>query len=126
MYSTNVLNKVGPSFVKMVKNLIINHLYNVEEYYLFYQRIDIRHFDDYSNSCHEGLNHGLKYNTAPVGPLLNLEHATCILSKNGERKRKQRDKKSSIDAIKTETWSSLKCSKHLLRKCTSLLSDQWS
>ena len=72
----------------------------------------MRHFDDYSNSCHEGLNHGLKYNTAPVGPLLNLEHATCILSKNGERKRKQRDKKSSIDAIKTETWSSLKCSKH--------------
>ena len=126
IYSTNVENKVGLSFIKMVKNLIINHLYNVEEHYPFYQRIGIRHFDDYSNSCHEGTNHGIKYNTAPVGPLLNLEHATCILSKNGERKRKQRDKKASIDAIKTETWSSLKCSKHLLRRCSILLSDQWS
>ena len=71
----------------MAKNLTIGHLYPVQDYYPFYQRISVRRFDDYSNSSHEGTNLGIKYNAAPEGPRLKLEHATCILSKNAERKR---------------------------------------
>ena len=28
--------------------------------------------------------------------------------------------------MKTDTWSSLKCTKHLINRCTILFSDQWS
>lgn len=85
----------------MAKNLTIGHLYPVQDYHPFYQRISVRRFDDYSNSSHEGTNLGIKYNAAPEGPRLKLEHATCILSKNAEMKRVLRDKQSSQDGTKT-------------------------
>ena len=71
-----------------------------ETQFYFYLRLDLRHFEEYTNSIHEGTNRGLKYNSAPVGPSTNIEKAWAIMCINSERtgtKKKKNHPKISVD-----------------------------
>ena len=48
-------------------------------------RIDVRHFSEYSNSTHEGTNHGLKYAADGAKPNNLIDKASERLSFQGER-----------------------------------------
>ena len=68
--------------------LFPNFRQNVETHemnYCFYKRNNMRHYEEYTNSCHEGTNKGIKYNSAPVLPGHSLAKSCMIMSKNGER-----------------------------------------
>ena len=44
--------------------------------------MNLRQFDGYNNSIHEGTNRGPKYNTAPVGSCTKIEKAMAIICNN--------------------------------------------
>ena len=93
--SQEVQNDVGRTCVRLIMNFIRASIDPYEDHFLFYNRKCTRHFDKYSNSCHKGTNNEVKYNSAHVGPLVNLNHSTCIISKNAERKYNQRKQLTS-------------------------------
>ena len=96
-----------------------------QEKFLFCRRKSIHHFDEYTNSKHEGANLGLKYNAAPVGPSHRLDSSTAILTSNAKRKSDHRDRKNSKQLLSTKPACILPCGKKLIDRGASLLSNEW-
>ena len=61
--SQYVVNNLGKNFSKLTCNFIWGYVEPHENHFCFFNRTDIRHFDEYSNSAHEGTNNGLKNST---------------------------------------------------------------
>ena len=64
--SKQIKSTLGSPFIDSVQNFFTKRIKPHESNYCFYLRLNLRHF--YTNSIIEGINCGLKYNTAPVGP----------------------------------------------------------
>ena len=123
--SAHIVHSCGPDFKRRVTAFITQCITSHEEYYLFYKRKYVRHYDEYSNSCLEGVNSGIKRSATAVNPSMGLDKSMSILSKNGERKRKENDRLSTQDVLKQGTSSALKCAKFLLERGLSFLDQEW-
>ena len=55
-----------------------------EDRYIYFKRKHIRHYDEYSNSAHEGTNHGLNSSADGVKASHLLDKASERLSFQGE------------------------------------------
>ena len=73
--SKQIKSTLGSLFIDNVQNFVAKHIEPHESNFCFYQRFNLRHFDEYTNSIHEGTNCGLKYNSAPVDPSTEIEKA---------------------------------------------------
>ena len=60
-YICSVAEEIGEKNVDDVLDFVRGHVEVHEHNYVFYLRKDIRHYEENSNSCHEGTNGGLKY-----------------------------------------------------------------
>ena len=76
--SKPIKTKLGTTFIQNVESFVTKHIEPHETYFCFYLRLNLRSFEEYTNSIHEGTNRGLKYNSAPVGPSTNIEKAKSI------------------------------------------------
>ena len=56
----------GSPFINSVQSFITKHIEAHESNFCFYLRLNLRHFDEFTNSIHEGTDCGLEYITAPV------------------------------------------------------------
>ena len=83
--SEQIKSKLGTTFIENVKNFVTKHIEPHETHFCFYLRLNLIHFEEYTNSIHEGTNMGFKYNSAPVGSSTNIEKALAIMYNNSER-----------------------------------------
>ena len=90
-----------------MQNFVTKHIEPHESNSCFYPRLKVRHFDEYTNSIHEGTNCGLEYNTAPVGPSTKIEKAMAIMCNNAERNGKRKSRIAFIDIRETKVYSKL-------------------
>ena len=95
--SKQIKTKLGTTFIQNVENFVTKHIEPHETYFCFYLRLNLRSFEEYTNSIHEGTNRGLKYNSAPVGPSTNIEKALAIMCNNAERSVTKKKKIASKD-----------------------------
>ena len=77
LHSKQIKSKLGTSFMQNVENFVTKQNQPHETQF--------RHFKEYTKSIHQGTNKGLKYNSAPVGPSINIEQALVIMCNNSER-----------------------------------------
>ena len=80
-----IRDNLGQLFIDNVTRFMNDSIIPQEPYFCFYRRKSTRHFEEYSNSPHEGTNNGLKHCASPVKPTHALAQSMVILSKNGER-----------------------------------------
>ena len=83
--SKQIKSKLGTTFVEKVENFVTKRIKPNEIHICFYLRLNIRHFEEYTNSSNEGTNRDFKYNSAPVGPRTNIEKALAIMCNNSKR-----------------------------------------
>lgn len=120
-----IVNRLGENFVLRVEFWLRNHVVIHSDNFLFCKRKNIRHFDEYSNSKHEGTNRGLKYNAAPVGPSMNLDTSAAILTSNAESKLNYKKRKNTRQILSTKAGNSLNCGSKLIDRGLHLLSNEW-
>ena len=123
--SEEVLNDVGEEYVEKVKKFIKENIEPHEKHFLFYLRKHIRHYEEYSNSPHEGTNNGLKIGANCSLPSMLLDTASKRLSDQGMLKYQvfmaQTLKQQNI----IKPWNPLKCATHLIDRAAALLHQQW-
>ena len=71
--SKQIKSRLGKSFIESVHNFVTNHIEPHESHFCFYLKLNLRHFEEYANSIHEGTNKGFKHNSTLVGPSANIE-----------------------------------------------------
>jgi len=123
--SQEIREGLGQIFIHDVTKFVRESVLPQEAYYCFYLRKNSRHFDEYSNSSHEGTNNAMKNCSSPVKPSHNLEKSMTILSKQGERSvaKKKRLYNNSNDRHKV--FSSLKCTDKLTPIAAEILERAW-
>ena len=120
-----MIEDCGLEFTEQVKSMIRDYIEPHEEFYVFYKRIDVRHFSEYSNSAHEGTNHGLKYAADGVKPKHLIDKASERLSFQGERTYEKFDSTTTKNQdVYKESWNHLKCSNYLVNRGAALLLQQ--
>merc|ERR1711966_478056 len=80
-----IKEKLGKAFIDSVEHFVRAHIEPHEKHYCFYLRKNLRHFDEFTNSVHEGTNNGIRHSAAAVGPSTLIEKSLVILSENGYR-----------------------------------------
>ena len=117
----NIIEDCGIDFINGVKRMIRNNIEPIEENYVYYKRKHIRHFGEYSNSAHEGTNHGLKHCADAVNPSHLLDVSSERLSFQGERNYDNFVSITDTNLEQHKSWNYLPCSKHLIVKGAALL-----
>ena len=97
-----------------------------EHNYLFYLRINVRHFDEYSNSGQEGTNCGLKKCAGAVVPLNKFDVSLTKLCNQATRKAAIRGQSTAKEFFQRNLWSKIKCAGKLHTLCVSILSQHLS
>ena len=82
--SKQIKSKHGTTFIKNTGNFVTTHIEPHETQFCFYFRWNLRHFEEYTNSIHEGTKKGLKYDSALVGSSANIEKALTIMCTSSE------------------------------------------
>lgn len=125
MNTKKIRDGLGQNFIDNVTAFVRKRVIPQEEYYCFYLRRDKRHFEEYSNSAHEGMNNAIKNCSSPVKPSHHLDHYMQILSRQGERSvaNKKRQYNSSTDACKI--YLTLRCTDKLTKIAAEMLESAW-
>ena len=97
--SCEIKDKLTEAFPKSVLLFLKNNVQTQETHYVMYHKVIRRHYEEYSNSIHEGTNRGIKYNAAPVTPATHLDHSLVIMTKNAERNAKRKKNKTTADML---------------------------
>ena len=116
-----MLEDCGEKFVDGVKKMIRDNIEPHEDRYVYFKRKHIRHYGEYSNSAHEGTNHGLKASSDGVKPSHLLDKASERLSSQGERSYKYFVTKTRQQLNEYKSWNELLCCEHLVNRGASLL-----
>ena len=126
--SPQVRNEIGTEYCITVENMVQQYIEVHEDKFVFHEKIALRHFNEYSNSCHEGTNKGLKFHSNKVGPQFLLENSAMRLTQQG----KTRYQKFCIDATrqltKNPVWNhSLKnLNNKIISRGLSLLTEEFN
>ncbi|KAI2492022.1 hypothetical protein MHU86_22547 [Fragilaria crotonensis] len=101
-------------------------MWSLSTFLCFYRRRNIRHYDTYTNSPHEGTNNGLKAGAAPVMPQHSLDRSASILNHNAQIKATSSSILSANAVSSKSLWSSLPTSQRLTHKGEGLVTQQWN
>ena len=124
--SQEVKEKLTQAFSRSVLLFLKNNLQTQESHYVIYRKLFRRHYEEYSNSIHEGTNRAIKYNAAPVTPGTRLDHSLIIMTKNGQRNAKKKKKKTTADMLSTRPHEQEECSKELVEPASCFLEQMQS
>ena len=119
-----IKSKLGKAFIYSEQSFITNHIETHESYFCFYLRYNLKHYEEYTNSIHEEMNHALKYYSAPVGPSTNIEKSLAIMCNNAERTEKI-SKVAYLDFCGTKIYSKLICANNFVPMDEAIMLDNW-
>ena len=114
--------KLGKAFIDSVHSFITNHIEPYESHFCFYLRYNLKYYEEYTNSIHEGTNRVLKYNSAPVGPCTNIEKSLAVMCNNTERTVKK-SKVASLDFCGRKTYSKLTYTNKVVPMAEAIMLD---
>ena len=120
-YICSVTEQIGQKNVDDVLEFLRGHVEVHEHNYVFYLRKDICHYEEYSNSNHEGTNGGLKYCAGAVIPMNKFDKSVTKLCNQAARKGKMRNQAFAKEVSHNKTWSKLECAGKLNTLCVSIL-----
>ena len=89
--------------------------------YKFYFKIDICHYERYSNSSHQDTNKGLKHFSGALVPLNKFDKSLTKLCNQATRRCELRNQAFAKEVSHNKTWSKLKCAGKLNTLCVSIL-----
>ena len=115
--STYVSSRLGTLFPKNFDTFFRINVEPHENNFCFYRRKWLRHYSEYTNSCHEGTNKGIKYNAAPVLPGHSLAKSCIILSKNGEQNTTKKKHLNAKAFSSSRPHSTISCGNMLVENC---------
>ena len=115
----------GNKFPIQVLNFVRLYVEPVLPKILFYNRKDVRHFDQCMGTKHEGTFKGIKYGPSPVTPSMDLHNTVCTLSNSAERKCGSVKKNKTKDILANKTWNTLSCGDKLNLRGEQLLCTEW-
>ena len=84
--------------------MVRNHIEIHEDKFVFFQKKSLRHFNEYSNSCHEGTNKALKFEANEVGPTMLLHNSASRLTQQGKIRYKKFCIRATKQTTKTHVW----------------------
>ena len=78
--NTHCKSVLGIPFTETLLVWYRNSVETLESNYCYWRRNRIRHYDEYTNSTHEGTNNALKHRAGAVQPNLKLKNAVAKIS----------------------------------------------
>ena len=123
--SKQIKSTLVSPFIDSVQKFVTKHIEPHESTFCFYLRLNLRHFDIYTNSIHEGTNRGLKHDTALVDPSTEIEKTIATICNNAEHNGKRKSRVASIDFRGTKVYSKLQCANKLIPIGECILSQNW-
>ena len=124
--SDDVLKAFGLQhyLVDMVKKFFCSHVFNLFEDFAFYPRIYLRHYDECTNSSHEGTNFGLKGHATPVLPSMSTARSAQVQNLQSDLKMSEFEKVAAAAAHRRPTWIKSTTSNHLNTIAEGLLLNE--
>ena len=116
---------LGITFVNAVEDFIRKNVEVHEKHYAFYLRKHKRHFDETSNSLHEGTNNQIRHSAASINPSMKIENTMLVLNSNSDRSLSKKLIKNSVQCHGTKLYSLLKCSSYLVDMGYAMVQDSW-
>lgn len=95
-----------------------------EDYFVLYRRFNLRHFDAYSNTAHEGTNAGMKHSVDAVGPQNSLSTSTITLCSQGSRSCIEFERRAGQSLTNNPLWCELPCAGHVTSFALSLIQTE--
>lgn len=123
--SDKVAEILGTDSVEDIKTFHRSNVDPLEDFFAFFHRKGILHFDTNSSSAHEGTNRGIKSHSAPVLPQHTIEKATKVLSFQGNPKGINTQITMADKDGSRKLWSSLPTAKHLTDLGEALTGNEW-
>jgi hypothetical protein len=127
---SSIFTEIFEDNASMVRNQVLHFLqYYVdpqEQYWNFVPRLCVRHFNEYTNSGHEGTNHGMKAHGAPVLGSYSTLKSLQTLHFQSEMKYIELMNSAEEDTIHRSVWSSHgTTSRKITRHGENLVHVEW-
>jgi hypothetical protein len=123
--NVDVVDAIGIGNSTRIMKFIREHVEPLEEFYCFYLRRHLRHYDTYYNTSHEGTNNSIKSCAAPTLPQFTIERSATVLTMNAARKCQATAIKHCHEATGSKLWSALPTSQYLTTLAESPVSHEW-
>ena len=109
-------NAIRRQIIDFVTRFVLPH----EDFFVFFRRKHIRHFDEYNNCSHEGTNYGLKSHAAGVLPGHSIDNAGKRLTYQATLKYTELAKLAAREFISRELWSEMPSTENLCMRAQAL------
>ena len=108
----------------VVRDFFCNYVFNVVEDYAFYPRKFIRHYDECTNSSHEGTNFGLKNHSTPVLPSMSLSRSAQVQTLQSDLKMASIERQAASLLVHQPNWVSSLTSPYILPLAESIIQQE--
>ena len=126
IHTSDIVNKLGKPFVDSVETFVRSRVEPHEKHYCYYLRKKKRHFDEVTNSLHEGTNKAIRHSGAGIGPSTNIENSLIVLNQNGMKNIETKAIKNVRNLHGVKLYAKLTCSNSLVPMGYSILEKSWS
>ena len=116
---------LGHMFINLLVLFLRVHFFPLEKYFTSYLRHNIRHFDKYTNSVHEGSNNGLKNSGIGCKPYMTMDVAAAVMNTNAEMSVHTQLQTAEAELNSKPTWSQSKVGTHIIANTYGLFQQQW-
>lgn len=111
--------------VETILKFLHNHVFVHEMHFIFYPRKNVLHFDETTNSSHEGTNNGIKSHSAAVLPSMDVSTSAQVLQFQTDIAMKEMDRYCCRNTVNTNLHALLPSANKVNPLLTSLLEQQW-
>ena len=124
--SKQLHDTVAPEVVQRVCTFLRENIEPNEQYYANYIFKNTLHFEEHSNSALEGLNSGMKRNSAPLRPNHSICKTTSVHLLQNNVKACQMAEKVNRDLVSRKLWSSLPTADGIEKKGETIIRQNWN
>ena len=109
----------------VVREFFCSYVFNVVEDYAFYPRKFLRHYDECTNSSHEGTNFGLKNHSTPVLPSMSLSRSAQVQTLQSDLKMASIERQAASLLVHQPSWVQSLTSPYILPLAESILQQEF-
>ena len=124
--SSEIIEKVGIDYIEHVRKIIRENIEPYEDNFCFYHRKYVRHYNENSNSAHEGTNHGLKVGSKAAKPCHLIQNSSKKLSYQGQRTCDYFVARITQEIKEEKSWAKIPWMKHIVKRAATELIQQYN
>ena len=111
--------------VETIFRFLEQHVFVHEDNFVFYRRKNVLHFDETTNSSHEGTNNGLKSHSAAVLPSMDVLTSAQHIQFQTDITMKELDRAACKNTVNTNLHASIPTTNKVGPLLNSILEQQW-